>query len=204
MTELQNAEKRYKLGKVLSEYGLADLHDQLPSLWLGEEGEEVSLRELAERVNVAVVRSALERAGENPLEGEAENVYRLLDGDDVSAGVRTQQRNRLERAGIDVEKLQGDFVTHQAVHTYLTKGLDISKESTEETDAIEKHETRIQRLRSRLDAVMGQSLEELDGAGELSVGEVDTTVSLQVYCEDCESQYELTELLDDGGCNCPK
>ena len=204
MTELQKADTKYKLGKVLSEYDLADLHGQLPSLWLGEGAEEVSLRDLAERVNVAVVRSALEEAGEDPLEGEAQNVYRLLEGDDVSAGVRIQQQNRLERAGIDVDELQSHFVTHQAVHTYLTKGLDISKESTAETDAMEKHETRIQRLRSRLDAVMGQSLDELHNADELSVGEIDTTVSLQVYCEDCESQFELTELLDERGCNCPE
>jgi hypothetical protein len=202
MTELEGVARKYKVGKVLSEYDLADLHNRLPDLWLGETGEEVSLRDLAERINVAIVRSALEEAGEDPLDGEAENVYRLLTEDDVSAGVRIQQQNRLERVGIDTDELERDFVTHQAVHTYLTKGLGISKESTDTTDTIEKHETRIQRLRSRLDAVMEQSLEELENAGELSIGDVDTTVTLQVYCKDCETQYEIPELLRDGGCNC--
>lgn len=202
MTELQEGNRKYKVGRVMSAYDLADLHDRLPDLWLGNSGEEVSLRDLAKRVNVAIVRAALEQAGEDPLDGEAENVYRLLHDDDVSAGVRIQQRNRLERAGIDVDELESDFVTHQAVHTYLTKGLDIRKESTEETDPIEKHETRIQRLRNRLDAVMEQSLDELQNAGELSIGRVDTTVSLQVYCEDCETQYDLLELLHEDGCNC--
>jgi hypothetical protein len=204
MTKLQDGNRKYKVGKVMTEYDLADLHDRLPALWLGESGEEVSLRDLAERINVAIVRAALERAGEDPLDGEAENVYRLLHGDDVSAGVRTQQRNRLERAGIDVDELESDFVTHQAVHTYLTNGLDISKTSSDDADPVEKHETRIQRLRNRLDAVMAQSLDELETAGELSTGRVDTSVSLQVYCEDCETQYELLALLDDGGCNCPE
>lgn len=202
MADPRDVNQRYKVGKVLSKYELADLHDRLPELWLGEDGEEVSLRDLAEQVNVAVVRAALEQAGEDPLDGEAENIYRLLHGDDVSAGVRIQQRNRLERAGIDVEELESDFVTHQAVHTYLTKALDVSKGSQDETDLIEKHETRIQRLRNRLDAVMAQSLDDLQNAGELSTGSVDTTVRLQVYCEDCETQYDLPELLQKGGCEC--
>jgi hypothetical protein len=202
MPELPGPNKRYKVGRVLSEYGLAELHDSLPQMWRGESGAEFSLRELAERINIAVVRAALEAAGEDPLDGEAANTYRLLSDGDVSAGVRTQQRNRLERAGIDVDRLETDFVTHQAVHTYLTDELNVTKPSGRETDPIEKHKTRIQRLQSRLDAVIEQSLNDLDGAGDLSTGTIDTTVRLQVYCEDCETQYELSELLHDGGCDC--
>jgi hypothetical protein len=202
MNELNSINRKYKVGTVLAEYDLADLHGRLPALWVGEQGEEVSLRDLAERINVAVVRQALDRAGEDPLEGEAENVYELLTGEDVSTGVRVQQRNRLERAGIDVEALESDFVTHQAVYTYLTKALDVSKETGDDTDPIEKHEARIQRLRSRLDAVMGQSLQDLENADELSAGALDTTVTLQIYCQDCESQYELSEFLSGGGCDC--
>lgn len=202
MVELADGDCKYKVGRVMSEYDLADLHERLPDLWLGKSGEEVSLRDLAERINVAIIRQALDRAGEDPLEGEAENVYRLLHDDDVSSGVRIQQRNRLERAGIDVEKLEDDFVTHQAVHTYLTDGLDISKSSVDDTDLIEKHETRVQRLRNRLNAVMEQSLADLQNTGELSFGQIDTTVNLQVYCQDCETQYEFSELLQEGGCAC--
>lgn len=199
MTEGREIDRTYKVGRVLSEYDLVDLHERLPELWVDE---EISLRDLAERINVAAVNQALERADEDPLEGEAQNVYDLLTGDDVSAGVRIQQRNRLDRAGIDVDELESDFVTHQAVHTYLTKGLEVSKSADDETDPVEKREVRIQRLRSRLDAVLGQSLTELRGADELTLGEFETSVSLQVYCEDCGMQYGLAELLDNGGCDC--
>lgn len=199
MAEGRDIDRTYKVGRVLAEYDLDDLHERLPQLWVDE---EISLRDLAERINVAVVDRALERAGEDPLSGEAENVYGLLTGDDVSAGVRIQQRNRLERAGIDVDGLENDFVTHQAVHTYLTKALDVSKATGEDTDPVEKRKVRIQRLRSRLDAVLDQSLTELSDAGELSLGRFDTTVSLQIYCDDCGTQYELSELLARGGCNC--
>lgn len=202
MADLKDANRKYKVGDVLSRYELTDLHNRLPELWLGETGEEFSLRDLAERINVSIVRVSLERTGEDPLDGEAQNVYRLLHHDDVSAGAQVQQENRLERAGIDVDELKDDFVTHQSVHTYLTKGLNVSKGSNDQTDPVEKRGIRIERLQNRLDAVVEQTLEDLQNSGDLSAGEVNTTVSIQVFCEDCGTQYELFELLDKRGCNC--
>ena len=202
MADSGDLDTRYKTGRILTEYDLQDLHDCLPELWRGDDGEELSLRELARRININIVRKMLVKAGENPLNGEAENTYRLLSGDDVSVGVRTQQRNRLERAGIDVDALEDDFVTHQAVYTYLTKGLGVSKDDGDNENALKNHETRIQRLRSRLDAVTVQSLENLQNADALTLGCVDTTVSVQVYCQDCETQYGLATLFDNGGCDC--
>ena len=148
---------KYKVGKVLSRYDLLDLHAALPEMWVGESGDSKSLRDLADEINTAVLRRAMERAGSDPLDGEAENAYQLLTGDGVSAGVRTQQRNRLERDGVDVEQLEDDFVTHQAVYTYLTKALEVSKDTADDADPLEKHEKRIQRLRSRTVAVTENS-----------------------------------------------
>jgi hypothetical protein len=192
---------RYKVGRVLAEYSLVELHDQLPDRWLGQSGEPTSLRDLADQINVALVASAMRKAGEEPLEGEAENAYRLLTDEDVSTGVRTQQRNRLDRVGVDVETLETDFVTHQAVYTYLTNGLGISKE-TETRDPIEKHDERIQRLRSRTNAVVENSLSELQEGGHLSGGQFDVIVDVQVYCGECNTQAQLSEFLHAGGCNC--
>lgn len=191
----------YKVGRVLAKYELAELHRRLAELWLGDEDEATSLRDLAEKINVTLVREAMDRADLDPLEGEAENAFRLLT-DDVSGGVRTQQRNRLGRAGVDVEQLEGDFVTHQAVHTYLTKGLGISKASGGERDPIEKRKERIQRLRSRMVAVTEQSLTELRKADDITLGEFDTLIDVRVYCQDCETQFYVADLLDEGGCDC--
>lgn len=194
--------RRYKVGRVLAEYGLLDLHNDLSELWLGDDGEEMSLRELADHINIAILQQAMETAGVEPLEGEAANAYRLLTDDDVSVGVSTQQRNRLDRAGVDVESLEADFVTHQAVHTYLTSVLDVSKERGGDADPIEKHEQRVQRLRSRTEAVTENSLSELTGADDFALGEYNVVVDLQVYCRGCESQFDVAELFRRGGCNC--
>ncbi|WP_302082376.1 rod-determining factor RdfA [Salinibaculum rarum] len=202
MANETDVQTRYKVGRVLSEHDLMDLHEALPERWLGESGEAESLRALAERINVAVLRQAMEEAGMDPLDGEAENAYRLVTDDDVSVGVRTQQRNRLERAGVDVDQCEDEFVTHQAVYTYLTKALGVSKDDRDETDPLEKHEERIQRLRSRTAAVMENSLTELQNDETITLGSFDTTVDLRVYCQDCETQYELSSLLARGGCTC--
>ncbi len=194
--------RRYKVGRVLAEYDLLGLHAELPDRWLGEGGEAMSLRGLADHINVAILERAMEEAGADPLEGEAENAYRLLTDDDVSVGVSTQQRNRLEREGIDIESLEDDFVTHQAVHTYLTEALDVSKGRGDNTDPVEKHEQRVQRLRARTEAVTENSLSELTNAGDLTLGEHSVVVDLQVYCRDCGSQFDVATLFRQGGCDC--
>lgn len=193
--------KRYKVGRVLSAYDLAGLHKSLPDLWRGESADPMSLRELADDINIAVLERAMEDAGETPLEGESENAYRLLTDDDVSVGMRTQQRNRLERAGIDVDQVQDDFVTHQAVHTYLTDALDVSKDS-ETADPVETGKDRIERLRGRTNAVVENTLSELQSAGQISSGSYDVFVDIQVYCSECDTQTQLSALLDSGGCEC--
>jgi len=203
MTETQ-IDTRYKVGRVLRKHALEDFHDDLEARWLGQGNrEERSLRELADELNTAILRSAMAEAGTDPLEGEVENAYRLLTDDDVTAGVRTQQRNRLEQQGLDVEELETDFVTHQAVYNYLRKVLDVSKEENDKgVDQVDKQRERVNRLRSRTAAVMDSSLSELKSTGDFSLGTTDSIVSLQVYCQDCGNQYEFEDLLQRGGCDC--
>jgi hypothetical protein len=202
MTEDLEWHTRYKVGRVLRKYDLTALHAELPVLWLGEAGnEELSLRDIAKHINVELLSAELERTGNAPLEGEAENAYELLTDDTVSAGVRTQQRNRLERMGVDVEELESDFVTHQAVHTYLTEALGVSKQR-EQTDPVRKHDQRINRLRNRTAAVLEDSVSALRSSGDVSVGSFDVVVDLGIYCQDCNQKYEVTELLEHNGCDC--
>ena len=72
----------------------------------------MSLRELADLFSQRVVRVAMEHAGIQVFEGEAENVYQLLSDDEVSVGCCVQAERRLEREGLDVDSLTSDFVSH--------------------------------------------------------------------------------------------
>jgi len=59
-----------------------------------------------------------------PLDGDIENVYRLLTGDDISGADQTRTERRLDREGININRLQDEFVTYQAVRIYFTENRD--------------------------------------------------------------------------------
>lgn len=192
---------RSKVGRLLAEHGMDGFGEELEARWLGEGYDEESLRALADRFNERLLAERLEAAGESPLDGEAGNLYRLLTGDDVGAGARVDAEARLEERGIDPEAIRTEFVSHQAVHTYLTEFRGASKDRSP-GDPVERTRGTVQRLRNRLVAVTENGLGALADGGAVTLGEFDVFVDLRVFCEDCGTGKSLTDLLDDGGCDC--
>jgi hypothetical protein len=192
---------RGKVERVIETYGLEGLGDELERRWTGAEGERESLRSLADRFNRAVLRRALDEAGASPLDGEVENTYRLLRGDDVSPGMRTEVRRQLERDGVDLDSVESDFVSHQAIHTYLREHRGAELEAEEES-RIEKEARTIRRLQGRISVVTESGITRLANAGDITIGDFDVLADVQVYCGDCGSQYEAVELIERGGCDC--
>jgi len=136
------------------------------------------------------------------VDGEVANIYRLLTDDEVSSGNRIEARRRLEQNGIDVDRLERDFVTYQAIRSYLKgyRGAEYENESqTARTDSVID---TIQRLKSRTRSVAEQSLDQLRGADRINLGEFRLFIDISVHCEDCNSQYGFIELVQRGGCDC--
>ena len=115
----------------------------------------------------------MNEAGMNPLDGEVENTYRLLADSDVSTGTQTQAQRRLSREGVDVNQLEADFVSRQAVHTYLTKDRGVSY-SPNEDDPLEREAENIQRLKHRMTTITGSKIEQLRNSDRLTIGEFET------------------------------
>jgi hypothetical protein len=200
----QSTERRSKVARVIGEYDLEGMGDELAALWTADETERQSLRQLATYFNKDVLDAAMKEAGMNPLDGAAKNTYRLLTDDDVSRGVQTQTRKQLEREGIDVNQLKRDFVSHQAVHTYLTKHRDIRPPSNDSSDESRRDSARntVQRLQSRMVAVTENMLNRLTTTDSLDLGEYDVLIEPQVLCRECKTVSTVSELLDNGGCDC--
>ncbi|RLM89303.1 hypothetical protein D3D02_09260 [Halobellus sp. Atlit-38R] len=199
----QPDQTRSKVGRLIQEYEMDGVGQELEDRWLGRGYESQSLRSLADWFNERLLRAKIERGGGTPLDGEVANLYRLLSQDDVTAGMRVDAEAALERNDIDPETLQDEFVSHQAVHTYLTEFRGVSKEqATTDTDRIEKARTTIQRLQSRLIAVIESNLTQLRNSGRLALGDFNVLVDVQVLCTDCGTSYPITDLLDNGGCEC--
>lgn len=195
--------RQTKVERLIATYDLDDVADKLERYWTGDGVERRSLRDLAELFNRRVLRSAMVAAGLDPFDGEAANTYRLLTADDVSRGERTDVKRRLEREGIDVDQLRADFVSHQAIHTYLrrVRGAALDEDDDE---PVETAIGVIQRLTARSQAVSASTVEGLVDKGEVTLGDHTITAQVQVTCQDCNAQYDLVQFLRRGRCECPQ
>lgn len=192
---------RSKVGGLIEKYEMDGVGQELEDRWLGRGYESQSLRSLADWFNKRLIELKFEAAGETPLDGEIANLYRLLSQEDVTAGMRVDAEATLERHDIDPETLQGEFVSHQAIHTYLTEFRGVSKDQSPE-NRLESARQTIQRLQSRLIAVVEDNLRLLRNRGELTLGEFTVILDVQVICDDCGASYPVSDLLDRGGCDC--
>ena len=197
----QTVSSNGKLSRLIDEYGFDELGERIEDYWLDDTEDRYSLRELAEYVNQQLLRTVMYNAGMDPLDGEVENMYRLLTDDDISTGTWTQARRRLQRAGIDVEQLDADFVSRQAVHTYLTSDRGVTYPANE-GDPVDREATNIRRLKRRMTTITSGKLEQLQETDQLALGEFDVLLDLRVLCEDCGTQYQLSDLLDARACEC--
>ena len=192
--------RRSKVARLIDEYDLQGLGVNLEQQWTADEDRK-SLRDLASYFNQQLLQRTLEEMNVQYLDGEIENTYRLLTGDEVSSAESTRVKRRLERDGIDVDALETDFVTYQAIRSYLRdhRGAEYTPV---ETDPLERETTNTQKLRGRMATVTEGKLEQLRASDELTLGEFRTLADIRVVCEDCNTQFDVLNLLNRGGCNC--
>jgi hypothetical protein len=171
---------------LIEEYELDDVGLELETRWTRQD-DRWSLRDLADWFNQQLLKQAMASAGVQPVDGEVANNYRVLADDAVSEGDRIQLRRRLEGAGIDVDALLDDFVTYQAIRSYLKdiRNVTYDHESATTTESV----------------VDGQ-IAQLRSNGDLPIDDFRVLVDVQVYCEGCNTQYKIATLLEDGGCDC--
>ncbi len=203
MTVESDSRRRTKVERVIDTYELEEWGARLEAEWLGEGGNRTSLRDLATEFNIAVLQEALREAGGTPTRRDVENTYEILTDDDATSSERIRKRRSLERTGVDIDDVRSDFVTHQAIHTYLTtvREAELPKNDDDESRRERKKET-IQRLASRTQVVTDSTIDELVRAELLTEQNYDVLVSVTVVCENCGTTYTVGELIDSGGCDC--
>ena len=193
-----------KVARLIGRYGLEGLGDELEQRWTADGGERLSLRDCAALFNKRLLEAVLRDAELDALRRDVETTYQQLTGEDVTAGVRTETRNRLAREGVDVETLERDFVTYQAVRSYLTEYRDASYEGPSDAEKIQSDIEHIQRLLARTLSVTEDRIEGLRRTGRLEIDAFEVLLDAQVLCQDCGSQYAVTELLEARGCDCQR
>jgi hypothetical protein len=185
-----------KIGRDCAKYDLPGLNENL----CRRRADGASLRDLREFVNERVLERALADADVEVV-GDPENIHRLLGDEEVSAGRQAELRSRLQRAGVDIESVEKDFVSHQTVRAHLKDCLDVdtSRRSSIDTDRATRN---VNWAKSRSKAVIERTLDQLRNAGHLSTDDLDVTQTVRVTCTGCGETYRVADLLDRGGCEC--
>jgi hypothetical protein len=204
MTDTTDTQPSSKVARLLSEYGLEGFGEELEDRWTGDGVERTSLRDLADHFNKRLLERALIDAGMSALDSDVSTTYRDLTDDDVSTGVRTDTRTRLDSNGVDVDNLESDFVSYQAIRSYLTeyRGAEYRRLSDEEK--VEKDLESIQRLMTRTLSVTEERIEKLTQTGRIDADGFEILLDVQVLCESCGRQYSVSEFLDERGCDCQR
>ncbi len=193
--------RRNKVARLVDEYDLDGVGDELEARWTATGDDHTSLRDLAAEFNRRLVEAEVDDAGMRLSAREIDAVVRSLTGDDVTAADRTQLRRRLEREGVDVDALDCDVVTYQAVRSYLRdhRGAEYERDGG---DRATNASRAIGKLRGRLVSVAESKLRALRKTPALTLGEFRVLVDVGVLCTDCGSRYGVDELLSSGGCDC--
>lgn len=199
----EESESTTKVGRLIEKYDLGEeFGAELEMRWTADDDDRMSLRSLADRFNRRIIEEAMIGAGMSTLDGEVENLYRLLISDDVSSGKKTEARNWLGQADIDVDQLETDFVTYQAIRSYLQNERGAEYNQKSDSTRLSNEIDSVQRLKSRTSSVTEGTVSRLRNAGIITLGDFRVFVDVSVHCEDCDTQFGVINLLRNKGCNC--
>lgn len=185
-----------KVGRTARNVGARDLDAELRERH--RKGD--SLRDLERFVNRGLLERALEDAAPAVI-GDVDAIYDALTGDDVSAGRRTEVRERLTGAGVDVDRLLEEFVSYGTVRTHLRECLDVETDRRTSLSVDDARGT-IEWARSRSDGIVERTLERLVAADEVAGGDLAVSGTVRVTCDDCGTSLPVEEFLTAGGCAC--
>lgn len=195
--ETDGGRPRSKVARVIEEYDLDGLGEELEARWLATDDRQMSLRELAAHFNRRVLEVALEESDVDLLDVDVDTIYDRLTDDSVSSGIRTRLERRLDRNGVDVDALTGDFVTHQAVHSYLRKYRNVEQPEKSPAERRDAATERVQKLQDRSAAVTRDALESLQREGLIPEGELDVVVDIRAVYQGTGEQYNVFDLLEE-------
>jgi len=186
--------RRSKVAAAIETHDLDGIGAELEARWSREQ-DRWSLRRLADYFNTELLEQVLREAGGTTIEMDPADLYDRVQSDDRTT--RTESERLLERAGVDVDDLRSEFVSYQAIRTYLRSHRE-AEPPTGDGPTVEDAVETIRRLDGRLTSVARDRLSSIDDVG-VAVPRVLT--SIRIYCDDCGARLTLDEL-DETTCDC--
>lgn len=187
-----------KIGTVVKEYQLSSIDSRLVKEW--QSGK--SVRQLTEELNKDIVESELNEANVSQVEWSRSPVYEALHTEKLNEAEEIEIRRELDRAGIDVEKLSSDLISHQTVYRHLTRCMNASKDDDQTPEERRKKaRDTVYALQQRTEIVTESTIETLQSAGVTDLGEIEVLIDLQVVCGDCGRSMDFESAINEG-CSC--
>ena len=185
-----------KITRVARAYHIREVDTKL----LQQRERGASLRELAMFFNKQVLSKALDRATQEVI-GDAETIYQVLIDDDTDRAREAELRSKLARYNVDIDDVQGDFISHQTVRNHFNgcREIDTGRESTL---TLQEGQKTIEWAQARSEGVIEQTIERLRNAGEVADTQTEVTQSVRVACSACGQSYRIETFLEQGGCSC--
>lgn len=194
----QRDDCRCKVGRTDKKYELSNIDSRLADDW--QSG--TSIRRLTEELNKNIIKSELSATNVSQVEWSQTPVYEAIYTDELNDAEEIEIRRELERAGIDIEQLSSDLVSHQTVYRHLTQCLDTSKGDNQTPDERrDKAKDTVYALQQRTEIVTETTIDQLQSAGVTNLGDVEVLVDLQVVCNDCGLSMDFESAISEG-CNC--
>jgi hypothetical protein len=186
-----------KVCRVLDERDMSQYEDQLVDQWQAEPPERKGYRQLADWLNITMLRREMDRAGLSTLGEEARSKYERLTASDEM--VADELATDLAGAGIDVDQLQRDFISYGVVRTHLQDCLDL--EYTAESGDWETETIEI--AREFATQKVTQATQSLHNKGELEGGNITVTVDVELECTSCHANVPVDRAVRRGYiCDC--
>jgi hypothetical protein len=186
-----------KVCRVLTERDMEQYEGQLVDQWQADTPERKGYRQLAEWLNVTMLRREMDRAGLSTLGEEAQSKYDRLTASDQS--VAEEVATDLSGAGIDVDGLQSDFVSYGVVRTHLQDCLDL--EYTAEAGDWEAES--IEMARDYATKKVTEAVRSLHNKGDLEGSDIRVDVDVELECESCHAAIPVDRALRRGYiCDC--
>lgn len=182
-----------KVCRVLDQHGLADRESELLDRWLAEGPRRMGYRRLARWLNVAMLRRAMDRAGLSILGEEPASKYDRLTGEDEA--VAEEVRTDLAASGVDVDGLEGEFVSYGVVRTHLRECLGAEREH----DPGNWEEESIRIASDHAEGKVSEAVRSLVNKGELEAGgDITVNVRVELECEGCHMRVPVDRALRRG------
>lgn len=196
--------RKPKVARMIEKYDLSNMERFLRERYMGVEGEQHSLRQLAKSFNEEILKSSMVSAGMDVVDTEVKTLYDLLTDEDSDAGEISVVRTRLEQHGLDPDEIMDDFVSHMAIRSYLQEYLDLSRPDSEPTaeEKVRSAKSTIGRVTSRSEKIAEKQLEILINDDIVTAGPISVSASFTVQCAECNEFYSVREFIRNGGCGC--